>query len=66
MSWSGFFDARSRLNSTRCWVRDFGTDEDVREWLDRPYRVIFRVKSDQVEMISVLHFRELLPPVFTC
>ncbi|HRG16121.1 MAG TPA: type II toxin-antitoxin system RelE/ParE family toxin [Pseudomonadota bacterium] len=36
-------------------------DEDIRELLERPYRVIFRAKPEQVEIIAVLHYRQLLP-----
>ena len=36
-------------------------DEDVREWLERPYRVIFRVKPGVIEIITVLHYRQLMP-----
>lgn len=34
---------------------------DVRELYERPYRVIFRVATDSVEILTVLHYRQLLP-----
>jgi toxin ParE1/3/4 len=36
-------------------------NEDIRELLERPYRLIFRVAPEQVEIITVLHYRQLLP-----
>ncbi len=34
---------------------------DVRELLDRPYRIIYRVLPDRVEVLTVRHYRQLLP-----
>jgi len=34
---------------------------DLREVLARPYRLIYRVKTDQVDIATVLHYRQLLP-----
>jgi len=34
---------------------------DVRQLLERPYRLIFRVLPDHIEIITVLHYRQLLP-----
>lgn len=33
----------------------------VRELLDRPYRIIYRILPDQVEILTVRHYRQLLP-----
>lgn len=35
--------------------------DDVRELLDRPYRIIYRVLPDRVEVLTVRHYRQLLP-----
>ena len=34
---------------------------DVRQLLERPYRLIFRVLAERIEIITVLHYRQLLP-----
>lgn len=34
---------------------------DVRELYERPYRVIYRVRNDQIEILTVMHYRQLLP-----
>ncbi|MEM1041784.1 MAG: type II toxin-antitoxin system RelE/ParE family toxin [Bacteroidota bacterium] len=36
--------------------------ENVREVIERPYRVIYRVKPEQVDILSVIHSRRSLPP----
>jgi addiction module RelE/StbE family toxin len=38
-------------------------DEHIREILQRPYRIIYRVTEQQVEILTVMHYRQLLPPV---
>ena len=35
--------------------------DDVRELLERPYRLIYRVRSDYIEILTLLHYRQLLP-----
>lgn len=34
---------------------------DVRELLVRPFRVIFRVTQDRIEILTLMHYRQLLP-----
>lgn len=34
---------------------------DVRELLLRPYRLIYRVWPDRIEIVTVMHYRQLLP-----
>ena len=34
---------------------------DVRELYERPYRVIYRVRDDRIEILTVMHYRQLLP-----
>ncbi|MFN9792760.1 MAG: type II toxin-antitoxin system RelE/ParE family toxin [Pseudomonadota bacterium] len=36
-------------------------DHDVREIYERPYRVIFRVTPERIEILTVMHYRQLLP-----
>ena len=36
-------------------------DEHIREILLRPYRIIYRVTETQVEILTVMHYRQLLP-----
>lgn len=35
--------------------------DDLRETLERPYRIIYRVLSDRIDIITVMHYRQLLP-----
>lgn len=35
---------------------------DVREILERPYRIIYRVRADRVDILAVVHGAQLLPP----
>lgn len=36
-------------------------DDDVRELLERPYRLIYRVTPEAIEILTLLHYRQLLP-----
>jgi plasmid stabilization system protein ParE len=36
-------------------------DDDVREVLERPYRLIYRVEEEQIVIIAVMHYRQRLP-----
>lgn len=35
--------------------------EDMREILERPYRIIYRILPDRIDIITVMHYRQLLP-----
>lgn len=35
--------------------------EDLRELLERPYRLIYRVTAERIEILTVMHYRQLLP-----
>jgi len=35
--------------------------EDMREILERPYRIIYRILPGRIDIISVMHYRQLLP-----
>lgn len=36
-------------------------DADVRELLERPYRLIYRVRTYHIEILTLMHYRQLLP-----
>jgi toxin ParE1/3/4 len=38
---------------------------DVREILERPYRILYRIKPDRIDVITVMHYRQLLPDDLT-
>ena len=38
-------------------------DDEVREVIERPYRIIYRVKPDQVDILAVIHAARELPPL---
>ncbi len=38
---------------------------EVRELLERPYRLIYRVTATQVDILTVLHYRQLMPSDLT-
>lgn len=35
--------------------------DDIRELLEQPYRIIYRILPDRVDIITVMHYRQLLP-----
>ena len=35
--------------------------DDIREILERPYRIIYRVGPDMIDILSIMHYRQLLP-----
>ena len=35
--------------------------EDVRELIEKPFRIIYRIKSDQIDVLAVIHGARLLP-----
>jgi addiction module RelE/StbE family toxin len=35
---------------------------DIREVIERPYRIIYHIKSDQIDILAVVHGAQLLPP----
>jgi len=34
--------------------------EDIREIIERPYRIIYRIKPDQIDVLAVVHGARLL------
>lgn len=41
-------------------VPDYRRD-DLRELLERPYRIIYRVTEARIDILTVMHYRQLLP-----
>jgi len=35
--------------------------QDIRELIEKPYRIIYRVKKDQIAVLAVIHGARLLP-----
>ena len=35
--------------------------DDIREIIEKPYRIIYRIKSEQIDVLAVVHRRQLLP-----
>ena len=40
-------------------VREFEAD-DIREIIEKPYRIIYRLKPDQIDVLAVVHCAQLL------
>ena len=36
--------------------------EDIREVIESPYRIMYRVKTDQIDVLAVMHSAQKLPP----
>ena len=43
-------------------VPEYGAP-DLREVIERPYRIIYRIKADQIDILAVVHGAQLLPPM---
>jgi len=41
-------------------VREY-SGNDIRELLEAPYRIIYKIKSDQIDVLTVMHYRQILP-----
>ena len=35
--------------------------DDIRELIETPYRIIYRIKSDQIDVLAVIHGERLFP-----
>ncbi|MBW1851573.1 MAG: type II toxin-antitoxin system RelE/ParE family toxin [Deltaproteobacteria bacterium] len=35
--------------------------EDIRELIEKPYRIIYRVKQGQIDVLAVIHGAQLVP-----
>jgi toxin ParE1/3/4 len=36
--------------------------EDIRQVLERPYRIVYRIKQEQIDVLAVVHTAQQLPP----
>jgi toxin ParE1/3/4 len=34
---------------------------DAREVLEKPYRISYKVKSEQIDVLTTIHYRQILP-----
>lgn len=34
---------------------------DVRELLEKPYRITYKIKSNQMDVLTVMHYRQVFP-----
>jgi len=41
-------------------VPEYQSDE-IREVIEKPYRIIYRIKPDQIDVLAVVHGSQLLP-----
>ena len=37
---------------------------DIRELIEKPYRIIYRIKADQIDVLAVIHGARLMPEEF--
>ncbi len=44
-------------------VPEYDSD-DIRELIEKPYRIIYRIKPDQIDVIAVIHGARLFPEIF--
>jgi toxin ParE1/3/4 len=42
-------------------VPEYGAP-DIREVIERPYRIIDRIREDQIDVLAVVHSAQVLPP----
>ena len=35
--------------------------EDIRELIEKPYRIIYRIKPDPIDVVAVIHGAQLIP-----
>ena len=38
--------------------------DDIRELIEKPYRIIYRIKPNQIDVVAVIHGARLLPDEF--
>jgi len=38
--------------------------EDIRELIEKPYRIIYLIKPDQIDVLAVIHGAQLMPDDF--
>ena len=35
--------------------------EDIREMIEKPYRIIYKIKADRIDVLAVIHGAQILP-----
>jgi len=35
--------------------------DDIREIIEKPYQIIYRIKPEQIDVLAIVHCRQLLP-----
>ena len=35
--------------------------DTLRQVLERPYRIIYRIRAEEIEVVTIMHYRQLLP-----
>jgi len=38
--------------------------KDIRELIEKPYRIVYRIKQDQIDIVAVIHGARILPDEF--
>ena len=38
--------------------------EDIRELIEKPYRIVYRIKQNQIDVVAVIHGARILPDEF--
>jgi len=38
--------------------------KDIRELIEKPYRIVYRIKQDQIDVVAVIHGARILPDEF--
>jgi addiction module RelE/StbE family toxin len=38
--------------------------EDIRELIEKPYRIVYRIKQDQIDVVAVIHGARIFPDEF--
>jgi plasmid stabilization system protein ParE len=42
-------------------VPEYGAP-DIREVIERPYRIVYRIREQQIDILAVVHSARMLPP----
>jgi plasmid stabilization system protein ParE len=42
-------------------VPEYGAP-DIREVIERPYRIIYRIREEHIDVLAVVHSAQVLPP----
>ncbi|MCP4108112.1 MAG: type II toxin-antitoxin system RelE/ParE family toxin [Desulfobacteraceae bacterium] len=45
----------------KLWCKTFAEVLNIRELIEKPYRIMYRIKSDGIDVLAVIHGAKLLP-----